>query len=128
MLLSKGSAVFKNWIHKTLDNHAVLSVLILLKIAPSPKCFAHLLQCINQGHHERICHLDCALRWWMWCITMSRTTRYNWVKQGTFYLVFWLFAFSIIGRNETSRRRYCSKSKHTPENCPYSQVNEIHDM
>lgn len=130
--VKRGSTIFKPQIHKILENYVVLSfvlgILILLKITPSPKCFAHLLQCIGQGKHGRICHLYCILRWWRWCSMMSHAACYNWVKRANFFLVFWPFAFSIVGRDETSRRRHRSKSKLTPRNCPYPQIREIHKI
>lgn len=91
-VVKQGSTIFKPQIHKTLENYVVLSfvlsILILLKITPSPKCFAHLLQCIGQGDHKRICRLYRILRWWMWCSMMSHAACYNWVKRVTF---FWHF-------------------------------------
>lgn len=50
------------------------------------------------------------------------------MSQGTTFVPGFLFAFSITGRDEASRRRHCSKSKHTPENCPCPQILEIHEM
>lgn len=41
------------------------------------------------------------------------------LSQRTTFVPGILFAFSITGRDETSRRRHCSKSKHSPENCPW---------